>query len=285
MAIQAQMCTDNIGFPLCGSQDLVDNGFGCVNSGFNQFVYNLQQQQLQQEYMQQQQRNQSLCFGNGVLVVPNSKNNNNNSSMAYPLMDQVEKQRQEINQYIRSQNDRLRVVLQEQRRQQLALLVKKIESRTSILLRQKDEEIVQATKRAMELEIFLKRLEMENQTWQRVAQENEAMVVSLNNTLDQLRERASSCCFNNEAEDVESCCDMNSEEETEKNRGFCVNDDNIEAERQNSVMMCRVCNTRNACVLLLPCRHLCSCKACEAFLESCPICGIAKKASIEVLIS
>ncbi len=41
------------------------------------------------------------------------------------------------------QNERLRLVLQEQRKQHLASLVKKIEAKTSTLLRQKDEEIAQ----------------------------------------------------------------------------------------------------------------------------------------------
>ncbi|KAJ6346201.1 hypothetical protein OIU78_008771 [Salix suchowensis] len=40
-----------------------------------------------------------------------------------------------------------------------------------------------------------------------MAQENEAMVISLNNKIEQLRENASGC-LNNGAEDAESCCDV-----------------------------------------------------------------------------
>jgi E3 ubiquitin-protein ligase BOI-like protein len=94
-------------------------------------------------------------------------------------------------------------VLQEQKRQQLSLLLKKVESKALPILKQKDEEIAQAAKRTVELEDFLKKLEFENQTWQRMALENEAKVISLNNTIEQLRENASSC-FNNGAEDAES---------------------------------------------------------------------------------
>ncbi|KAF2322723.1 hypothetical protein GH714_029537 [Hevea brasiliensis] len=196
-----------------------------------------------------------------------------------------EKQRQEIDHYIRLQNERLRFLLQEQRKQQLALLMKRIESNALPLLRQKDEEIARAAKRIAELEDFTKRLEMESQVWQRLAQENEAMVISLNNTIEQLREKAS-CCFENGAEDAESCCDMNREEaeETEvKNRVF-VDDNVTEEERARKKMVCRGCNSRNSCILFLPCRHLCSCKACEAFLDSCPVCQTAKKASIEAIM-
>ena len=104
----------------------------------------------------------------------------------------------------------MRFILQEQRKQHLSSLMRRIESKALPLLRQKDEEIAQLAKRTSELEEFLRRLEMENQAWQTVAQENEATVISLNNTIDQLREKATYCCFdNNGAEDAESCCDMN----------------------------------------------------------------------------
>ncbi|XWS62640.1 hypothetical protein CRYUN_Cryun06bG0028000 [Craigia yunnanensis] len=298
MAIQAQLYSDNIGFPLCGSQDWFDNG--CAGGGFNPLSYSLQQisqlQQLQQpQQLQQQQRNQSLYFDNSL--VPSSlKNNNSNNreSMMYcqTMVSQVEKQRHEIDQFIRSQNERLRLLLQEQRKQQVAVLVKKIELKTSILLRQKDEEIAKATNKTMELQNLLKKLEMENQAWQRVAQENEAMVVSLNNTLEQLQEQAS-CCFNNGVDDGESCCEVNREGmEAVENRDFAglvanhgQEQDEERTRKTTTTMVCKCCNFRSSCVLFLPCRHLCSCKYCAAFLDSCPVCRTAKKASIDALIS
>lgn len=302
MAIQAQLCSDNLGFPFCGSQDwIIDHGCGGFG-GFSGFYSNLQQkQQLQQQQQQQQhhvqqlqneqQRNHNLFFDNRSLV-STSKNNtgttNNDYSHAVQMLysqgiaSQFEKQRQETDLYIRLQNERLRLALEEQRKEQLAQLLKKIESKALFLLRQKDEEIVQATRRTMELEEFLTRMEAENQAWQRVAQENEAMVVSLNNTLEQVRE-AAPCGFNDGAEDAESCCDMNEEredqeEEAEENRGGLYD---VEHRKKT---VCKSCNSRRSCMLFLPCRHLCSCKACEALLDSCPVCRTEKKATIEALI-
>ncbi|KAL6346652.1 hypothetical protein AAG906_000270 [Vitis piasezkii] len=169
MAIQAQLYSENLGFSLGGSQEWVDNG--CV--GFNGSCFNLQQHQ--QQYMQQlqsqqeqiqSQRNYQNFFLDNSLMGSTLKNSPNYGS-SQSLASQFDNQRQEIDQFITLQSERLRLVLQEQRKQQLAALMRKVESKALALLRQKDEEIAKATNRAMELEDFLRKLEMENQAWQR----------------------------------------------------------------------------------------------------------------------
>lgn len=173
------------------------------------------------------------------------------------------------------------MALREQGKQQIATLMKKIELRTAVMLRQKEEEIAKAAKKTMELEIFLRKLETENQLWQRIAQENEAMAISLNSKLDQMREKVSNCL-----DDEESCCDMNSagaeEEIPARNRAgrWC----SVSEQQTEKKMICKGCNVRNSTVIFLPCRHLCSCKDCESELDSCPVCRMGKKAIIEALI-
>jgi len=191
------------------------------------------------------------------------------------------------------QNERLKLALQEQRNQQLALMLKKVEEKATILLRQKDEEIANARNRTMELEEFTRKMEVESQAWQRQAAENEAMVVSLSNKLEQLREQA--CCLTSSIglEDAESCfrgdeypCNRgNKEEEDEEETGESSRETGERKKKKMMMMVCRVCDSRNACILFLPCRHLCSCKACEAFLDSCPVCKSPKRATIEALVS
>lgn len=134
----------------------------------------------------------------------------------------------------------------------------------------------------MELENFFRRMEIENQTWQRVAKENEAMVISLNNTIEQLKQ--TTILLTNEAEDAGSCCDMirKGEKETGENRGHEIEQEH-EGQRATQVI-CKSCNCRSPCLIFLPCRHLCSCKDCEAFLDSCPVCRTVKNAVIEALI-
>ncbi|KAL4282407.1 hypothetical protein GQ457_03G001910 [Hibiscus cannabinus] len=244
MAVQAQ-------FPV------VDSG----GNGHDQFCFGPQWKfQTQQQHFQLPE-NQSFCF------------ENNGGSVIYcqTMAAEVDEQRHEIDQFIISQNERLRLLLQEQRKQQVAAMAKKLESKASLFLVQKQTELAKAANKTMELQNLVNKLEMENQEWRRVAQENEAMVVSLNNMLEQLQQQnMAGFCFNNGVDDAESCCE-------ERNRGS--------VGTKTTTMVCRCCNSRSSCVLFLPCRHLCSCKDCAAFLDCCPVCSSAKKASIEALIS
>ncbi|XP_059298278.1 probable BOI-related E3 ubiquitin-protein ligase 3 [Lycium ferocissimum] len=269
MAIQAQLYAVNLGFPLGSSQDLMENN-AC---GFNQFYFNPQQQQQQQftEIQQFQFLNQKN--NQDLMNCCTSHNTNPTQSVLFPqnLACQFEKQRVEVDQLITLQNERLRLALQEQRKQQVALILRNYESKAQFLLKQKDEEIAKAANRSKELEDFLKRIEMENQTWQRIAKENAAIVLSLNNTIEQLKENA---CLstNGGVGDAESCCDVPPME------------DNVQASQQTRKMMCKSCNSSKSCMVFLPCRHLSSCRDCDPFLHSCPVCNVEKKASIEALI-
>lgn len=171
------------------------------------------------------------------------------------------------------QNEKLKFALQEQTKQQLAVLLSSFESRTLSLIRQKEEGLVQATKRAMELQDRLRKAEIESATWQRVAKENEATVINLNSTLEQVRERQ--FLLSNGAEDAESFCDSLERGNRERQEV---------KEEKGKKLACKSCNIQTSCVLFLPCRHLCSCNYCEAFLASCPICESAKEATMEVFL-
>jgi len=47
-------------------------------------------------------------------------------------------------------------------------------------------------------------------------------------------------------------------------------------------VICRVCYSRAACMLVLPCRHICACKSCEVTFTHCPICASTKANAVEV---
>lgn len=256
MAIQAQLVSDqSFGFPSGGPHDSVME----TGTGFNHSFLIPHQQQLMQFGLFQnfnQHKNQSSFLPKIAVKDQQSV------LFSQSLSSQIEKQRMEIDRLISLQNERLRQALQEQRKNQISTMMKKYESKIQSLLKQKDEEILKATNRRMELENFLERMEIEKQTWQMTAKENETIAASLNSKIQRLRETA--CLSINAAEDAESCIRI---EENE--------------EQNTRKMICRCCGCRKACVIMLPCRHLCSCKDCDAFLDSCPVCQMVKKASLE----
>lgn len=172
------------------------------------------------------------------------------------------------------QNERLKTILIKESRQQHDILLQRYHSKTTNLMRLKDEDLAIATKKTMELEEYLRGMETESQKWQRKARENEAKVAELNNTLTQVRERAM---------EAESVCDFYSNRgNREENRNRGQETEESEAEQSNKSVDCKLCFSKRCCVVFLPCRHLCSCKPCEGFVGFCPVCKSAKEASMEV---
>ncbi|CAA7016580.1 unnamed protein product [Microthlaspi erraticum] len=260
MAIQAQLSynaapnANQIGFPVIGGGgggsefSLIGNNGG-IRSGIEQSFMN-NNLQSQKDFSQQ-------------TLFPHQQNRSQSFLDAH-----MEKQRQEIDQFIRLQNERLRYVLQEQRKQTMEMILRKMETKALVLMTQKEEEITKALSKNMELEDLLRKMEMENQTWQRVARENEEMVATLNSTLEQVRERAATC-HDAAAEDEGSSCGGGDSFPAEKKMSSC----------------CLNCGSNGVTrVLFLPCRHLCCCTDCETGLVLCPICNTPKKNRIEAFI-
>ncbi|GKD53619.1 probable BOI-related E3 ubiquitin-protein ligase 3 [Tanacetum coccineum] len=254
MAIQARLYSDSLAFgdDFGGggnlSQDLLDNN-AC---GLNDFYpFNAQQEQQYQQ-MQPSFKNQESCFDNMF--------NKQISTPSRSLAAHIQKENQEIEGLINLQNERLRLVLQAHKKQQLFTILKNYESKSQLLLRQKDEEIKRATSRRIELEEYLRITDVERQRWQMAANETEAMVMNLNKAIDQVSENSKKVA-GAEAEDEGSCCYENND---------------------NKKMLCKSCFNEDSCVVMLPCRHLCSCKSCDVFLTSCPVCNMVKKATIQL---
>lgn len=150
------------------------------------------------------------------------------------------------------------------------MILRKMETKALVLMTQKEEEMSKALSKNMELEDLLRKMEMENQTWQRMAREKEAMVATLNSTLEQVIERAATCHGGNA-------------EAAEDEGSFCGGGDSFPAKKMSSC--CWNCGSNGETrVLFLPCRHLCSCTDCEAGLVLCPICNTPKKNRIEAFI-
>ncbi|XWS25931.1 hypothetical protein CRYUN_Cryun27aG0109700 [Craigia yunnanensis] len=269
MAVQAQLYPENMGLPLpmCGLQDWMVNPAPAVPSFEADFCFSLQDPSQQTVPFHLQQNSQNFA---SAASFSSSSTYDTLLSMALSqsLDAQLETQRQELDCVLQLQNERLRSGLREQRKRQLTILLKSIESKALYLMRRKEEDLARATKKTMELEACLRKAEMERESWQRLAKGNEAMVMDLSNTLEQVRE--SLVWVGNKAEDAGSF--------------FCGSCDREQGDvkEESKKMACKHCNSRSSCVLFLPCRHLCSCKSCDAFLDSCPVCKSVKETSMNV---
>ncbi|GMI96860.1 hypothetical protein HRI_003355300 [Hibiscus trionum] len=246
MAVQAHLYPEDLGLPLpmCALQDWLTFPVPSFDADFCYPPSHLDQNAS------------SIC--DGFLSMPLSQS----------LDVQMEVQRQELDCFLHLQNERLKSVLREQRKRQLAALIKVMEPKALHLMRKKEEDLARATNKRAELEACLKKAEMESERWERVAKANEAMVLDLSNALEQVKEGLMQ--VGGAAEDAESLC-----------RGSRDQRDD-EQEGSSKKIACKQCKCRSSCVLFLPCRHLCSCMSCGAVLDSCPVCKSVKEASMKV---
>lgn len=204
-------------------------------------------------------------------------NKNCSSSFSFLGEDislQVHQQQFDVDRLISQHMERVRVEVEERRKKQARKILEAIEIGLAKRLRAKEEEIEKIGKLNWALEEKLKSLCVENQLWRDLAHSNEATVNALRTNLEQvlaaqvkIGEEEGSAENDDLVDDAQSCCGSSGDRAP------------VETRR------CRNCGKGESCVLLLPCRHLCLCKACGLSLHTCPICKSIKNASVNVNMS
>ncbi|XP_077227487.1 BOI-related E3 ubiquitin-protein ligase 1-like [Tasmannia lanceolata] len=203
--------------------------------------------------------------------------------IAQHLASSLYNQNIEIDAFIRLQNEKLRLGLEETRKRHCRSLLSILEQQVLKRLTEKETELENARRRNAELEEKVKQMSAENQIWFTFAKNNEAIVSNLRSSLEQVLLQNTgltkegygdnSDLIGVLGDDAQSCC-FEDRRETEK------------AIRENQDRRsCRVCRENDVSVLLLPCRHLCLCKDCETKLDSCPICNSVKNATLQIFMS
>lgn len=188
----------------------------------------------------------------------------------------------EIDALVRFEKERLRAGLQEARRRHFRTVVLAAERAAARRLRAAEAELERAMLRNVALEETLRHTGAERQAWQDIARRHEGVAAGLRARLDNLMQMQSPCAgaeaagagADGDAEDAQSCC---FELEQEQGEGAEASGGRARA--------CRSCGQAEACVLLLPCRHLCLCRGCEAGVWACPVCAVTKNASLHVLLN
>ncbi|CAL9118212.1 unnamed protein product [Musa textilis] len=200
------------------------------------------------------------------------------SLLTQDLVSHLLTQKIEIDALVRLQSERLRGGLNEAWRSRCWMLLQGVEQHAAKRLREKDVELEKERRRNSELEEKIRQVSAEIQMWSSIAKNNETVAANLQASLEQVLQEAAAAPAPREGygdtdDDAHSGSFVDAPAPLE-----------VDARRRRKGT-CQACGHGKACVLLLPCRHLCLCRVCESTVDACPVCLSAKNCFIEVFIS
>nr|XP_043617801.1 BOI-related E3 ubiquitin-protein ligase 1-like [Erigeron canadensis]XP_043617802.1 BOI-related E3 ubiquitin-protein ligase 1-like [Erigeron canadensis] len=198
-------------------------------------------------------------------------------SLANSVKMEMDRQKEFIDHYVKIQEQNIAKGIRELNQKHTALLLNTLEKQVTRKLSEKDIEIVNMNRRNMELGLKIKQLAMEAQTWHYRAKYNESVVNALKNNLQQViaqqpLQGKEEGFGDSEVDDAASYTNINAL--GNPNQTFSM-----------KPLNCKACNGKAVCVLLLPCRHLCLCKDCEALTDICPVCQATRNETVHVFMS
>nr|XP_043628895.1 probable BOI-related E3 ubiquitin-protein ligase 2 [Erigeron canadensis] len=188
------------------------------------------------------------------------------------ISSQMYQQQLEIDQFITHHTENARRQIEEMRKRNSKRLIEAAQQGIMKRLKTKEEEITKMGQLNHSLQEKVKTLTLENQIWMELAQTNEATANTLRNNLQQVlnqlqlqQDQQHDTTNINNVDDTQSSC-------------YGSNYEN------NKRWLCWKCRKKEACVLLLPCRHLCVCNVCDdsGGISICPVCKSTKSAGVHV---
>ncbi|KAK4362468.1 hypothetical protein RND71_017709 [Anisodus tanguticus] len=184
---------------------------------------------------------------------------------------EIDRQREEFDHYMKLQEDNMMKGMRELIHRQTVSLLNPLQKEANKRLYEKDLEIDNLNRKNRELWERIKQITVEAQSWHYRAKYKESVVNALKSNIQQAMAHGS-------MQVKEGCGDS-----AVNDAASSTNQDQLPQIQQQ--LKCRACKRKEASVLLFPCRHLCLCKECEGFIDSCPICQVMKTASVQVYMS
>ncbi|PON72204.1 E3 ubiquitin-protein ligase BOI [Parasponia andersonii] len=196
------------------------------------------------------------------------------SSISDNLKIQIDRQKDEFDQYVKVQEEKIIKGVIELRQRQTVSFLNAIEKGVSRKLHEKEVEIENMNCKNKELMDRIKQVTVEVQSWHYKAKYNESVVNFLRSNLQQAIAKsgmhAKEGYGDSEVDDAASYTNMNH-----------IGTADVSGSSKKPIN-CRTCKVREVSVLLLPCRHLCVCKDCQVYIDVCPVCNVTKTASVQV---
>lgn len=148
-------------------------------------------------------------------------------------------------------------------------LVQNYVSKLLGVIQEKEMELVTANQANFELRERVGDFESQLMALRQTALEKEATVANLNQQLEMIQKSHQIMMTTNESDSASSC--------VPDAASFCG-----DLKKDMLDMNCQMCYKELSTVLIFPCKHLCCCAPCEAYVYSCPVCETVKESSVEV---
>ncbi|PIN18991.1 putative E3 ubiquitin ligase [Handroanthus impetiginosus] len=219
------------------------------------------------------ERNSSITSASGSLTAASSVF----SSLSNEIRRELDQQKEEFDQFIRTQEANMVKGVIDIRQRHMTSFLSALEKGIARKLHEKDVELETITRKNKELVENMKQVTTEAQNWCYMAKYNESVVNVLKTNLQQAMQGSNQVKEGqgeSDTDDAASCIDPNN-----------YLSGPARSSTSKKGMMCRSCKVKGVSILLMPCRHLCLCKDCEAFVNACPVCQMVTTASFEVYLS